>query len=288
MTSAPTFDAATFKDGQRQEWRSCAAGWDRWHPVLEGETAGGLQTARLLELARVGPGDTVLDVATGCGEPALTAARAVRPGGRVVATDLVAEMLDFARRRAERAGLDNVEFVEADAEELDFEEQTFDAVLCRHGLQFLVDVGGTLGRLRSFLKDGGRLAAVVWGPAPTVGFARALPVILEELELPPPPRGGPGIFALADPGALAETAAGAGLREVETDTFTVTYKAASPADWTRLVRDVSAPLATLLAGRPPEVQERVWAQVTKAWAPFATPDGGVDVPCQAVSLAATR
>lgn len=288
MTQVAAFDPVAFKDSQRDEWGSAAAGWHRWLEVLEADEAGGAQTEKLLTLARIGPGDVVLDVATGYGEPGLTAARAVQPGGRVVCSDLAGEMLAFARQRAEQAGLDNVEFVEADAEQLDFDAETFDAITCRHGLQFLTDVAGTVRRYRGFLKPGGRLAALVWGPPPTVGFARAVPVILEELELPPPPSGRPGIFALADAEALARLVADAGFGDVETGSLPVVYETATPQDWTQLVRDISPPIAKLVEGQPPEVAERVWGKVTEAWAPFTTPAGGTRIECQAVWVAGTR
>ena len=134
---------------------------------------------KLVELAGIGPGDTVLDVATGYGEPALTAARSVGPTGRVVATDIAADLLAFGRERAAQAGLDNVDFLEADAEALSFGEEEFDAILSRQGLQFLPDVSGTLRRLHRFLRRDGRLACAVWGPPGTVQFARPVPLILE-------------------------------------------------------------------------------------------------------------
>jgi ubiquinone/menaquinone biosynthesis C-methylase UbiE len=74
---------------------------------------------RLLELAEVGPGDRVLDIATGIGEPAVTTARRVGPEGRVLATDIAPGMLEIGRERAAELGLDNVEFWEADAEALE-------------------------------------------------------------------------------------------------------------------------------------------------------------------------
>lgn len=288
MATVDTFDPAAFTQAQREEWESAAAGWNRWHPVLEGETAGKVQTRTLLELAAIGPGDTVLDVATGCGEPGLSAARAVRPEGRVVCTDLSEQMLAFARRRAHEAGLDNIEFVAAAAEDLDFEPQTFDAILCRHGLQFVVDLPGTLQRLRTFLKPGGRLAAIVWGPPQQVQFSLAVPVILEELQLPPPPTGRPGIFALADADALSRLVTEAGFGEVATGTLEVIYEADSARDWTQLIRDISPPITNLVKGQPPDVQERVWQKVTEAWAPFATPDGSVRLTCLALWVAGTR
>jgi enediyne biosynthesis protein CalE5 len=113
-------------------------------------------------LAGIGPGDTVLDVATGYGEPALTVARVVGPNGRVVATDIAPDLLGFGRERAARAGLNNIDFVAADAETLTFAEEEFDAVVSRQGLQFLPDVVGTLRRLHRVLKRDGRLSFAVW------------------------------------------------------------------------------------------------------------------------------
>lgn len=290
MATTERFDPVAFKEQQRGEWQSAAAGWEAWRHVLDAEAAGGAQTRTLLELARIGPGDAVLDVATGYGEPGLSAARAVAPGGRVVLTDLAADMLAYARKRAEAMDLGDVEveLVEADAEDLAFEDESFDAITCRHGLQFLADVAGTLRRYHRFLKPGGRLAAVVWGPPPTVKFSLAIPVILKELELPPPPAGRPGIFALADAAALATLVEGAGFRDVETGTLPVVYETDGPEQWTRLIRDISPPITRLVDGRPPEVQERVWAKVTEAWAPFTSPDGRTRIDCRAIWVAGTR
>ncbi len=65
---------------------------------------------RLVELAKIKAGDRVLDIATGTGEPAITAARKVGPNGRVIGTDHSPGMLEVARRRAASLGLTNVEY----------------------------------------------------------------------------------------------------------------------------------------------------------------------------------
>jgi enediyne biosynthesis protein CalE5 len=242
----------------------------------------------LVELARIGPGDAVLDVAAGYGEPGLTAARAVAPGGHVVCTDISAEMLAVGRERAAAAGLDNVEFLEFDAEELAFKEASFDAVLSRQGLQFLPDVAGVLARLHSFLKPGGRLAAAVWGPPQTVQFAAPVPVIRAELQLPPPPAGIPGPFALADADQLAGLVEAAGFTDVETGTVTAIYQTDSPELATRWLRDVAPPITALVDAQSPEVQERVWAKVTQAWASYTTGGGRVRLENQAVWVTGTK
>jgi SAM-dependent methyltransferase len=252
------------------------------------EAGGEIVSRTLVELAGIGPGDTVLDVATGYGEPALTAARVVVPNGRVLATDIAADMLEFGRERAAQADLDNVEFLEADAEALSFDDESFDAILCRQGLQFLPDALGTLQRFHTFLKRDGRLAAAVWGPPDTVQFARPVSVILTALDLPAPPPGRPGIFALADRHALKRLVADAGYRDVKTGTVTAVYETSSPEDFTHWARDVAPPIANLLKGQSLEVQEEVWRKVTEAWTPLTTADGRVRTENQAIWVAATK
>jgi SAM-dependent methyltransferase len=163
MAPSSTFDPVEFKQNIRTEWRSAADGWRRWLDVVEGPEGGQRHSARLIELAELRPGDRVLDVGGGYGEPSLSAARVVGPEGRVVCTDISAEMLATARERADAASLSNIEFIESDAEELVLEEGSFAAVLSRATLMFLPDVAGTLKRLHRFLEPGGRLAASVWG-----------------------------------------------------------------------------------------------------------------------------
>jgi SAM-dependent methyltransferase len=288
MTGTTIFDPAQYKASIRTEWRAAAPGWRAWVEVLEAENGGGAVSRTLIELARIGPGDAVLDVAAGYGEPGLTAARTVAPGGRVVCTDISAEMLAIGRERAAAEGLDNLQFVEGDAEELRFEEATFDAVLSRQGLQFLPDVPGVLTRLHAVLKPHGQLAAAVWGPPGTVQFAAPVPVIRAELQLPPPPAGIPGPFALADAGQLVELVEAAGFTDVATGTVTAIYQTGSPELATRWLRDVAPPISSLVDGRPPEVQEHVWAKVTQAWAPYTTPDGRVRLENQAVWVTGTK
>ena len=288
MTKTPTFDPAQYRDSMRTEWRDAAPGWRAWLEVLEAADGGQAVSRSLVELARIGPGDAVLDVAAGYGEPGLTAARAVAPGGHVVCTDISAEMLAVGRERAAAAGLDNVEFLEFDSEELAFKEASFDAVLSRQGLQFLPDVAGVLARLHSFLKPGGRLAAAVWGPPQTVQFAAPVPLIRAELQLPPPPAGIPGPFALADAGQLVGLVEAAGFTDVETGTLTAVYQTDSPELATRWLRDVAPPITALVDAQSPEVQERVWAKVTQAWASYTTPGGRVRLENQAVWVTGTR
>lgn len=288
MTPSDAFDPAAFKENIRTEWRSAAAGWRKWVPVVEAEEGGQRHSAKLIELAELRLGDSVLDVGGGYGEPSVTAARAVGPEGRVVCTDISPEMLDVARERAIDAGLANLEFVARDAEELEFDDESFDAVLSRATLMFLPNVAGTLQRLHRSLKPGGRLAASVWGPPSTVQFAAAFPVVARELGLPSPPPGRPGAFALGDPDRLQDLVTGAGFRDVRTGTVSIVFETDSPERFTEFIRDVAPQLITLLSDRPAAVQEHVWSKVTDAYRAFEGTDGRVRTENQSIWVKGVR
>jgi ubiquinone/menaquinone biosynthesis C-methylase UbiE len=70
MTGTTTFDPAQYKASIRTEWRDAASGWRAWLDVLEAADGGQAVSRTLVERAGIGPGDAVLDVAAGYGEPA--------------------------------------------------------------------------------------------------------------------------------------------------------------------------------------------------------------------------
>ena len=273
----------------QNKWATDAAGWRKSHGFLESEGGGKRLSARLVELSGIGPGDSVLDVAGGYGEPSLTAARVVGPDGHVICNDISGDMLAFGRERAAVAGLENIEFFERDAEQLEFDPESFDAVLSRSGLMFLSDVQGTLKKFHAFLKPGGRLAASVWGPPPTVQMLAAMPVVFEQLNIAPPPMDGPGTFALADAGKLGDLVDGAGFRDVETGTLTVTYEADSPEEFTVIIWSLAPAMITdLVNAQSPETRQCVLDRVIEAYARFQQPDGRVRTENQAIWVSGTK
>ena len=143
------------KEQQRRQWSGNAAGWDSMHERLEREMAA--VTAWLCREAMLAPGMRVLDLACGSGHPALNVARLVQPGGSVVATDLVEEMVEVTRRRAREAGLDNVETRVMDLENIEFADGSFDAATCRFGVMFCPEPLRALSEVKRVLKDGAAL-----------------------------------------------------------------------------------------------------------------------------------
>ncbi|KZD04867.1 class I SAM-dependent methyltransferase [Oceanibaculum pacificum] len=172
--------ADSFKQWQKQAWTERGEGWDRRADELE-EMSRRFNDP-LLDLAGLEPGMIVLDLASGAGEPALSAAKRVGPGGQVLATDLAPAMMAGIRRRAKAAGLSNIGFEIADAEALPFPDASFDRVTCRFGLMFFPDPLKALRESLRVLKPGGRAAFMVWGPlADNALFAVTLEAAIETL-----------------------------------------------------------------------------------------------------------
>ena len=285
--STQTFDPATYKAGQRRDWTEAAEGWKKWWRPLE--AALGPVGDRLIQLAAIRPGHRVLDVATGIGEPAVTAARLVGPAGRVVGTDISPGMLEVATERAAEIGLGNVEFHEMDAEALDLPESSFDAVLCRFGLMFLPDVDRTLVGIRRLLVPGGHFAASVWGPPERYPMvAVAFGAVARVLELPAPAPGTPGPFSLADGDALAGRFRAAGFADVQTETLLVRFEFDSLDEYILFLQEVAAPINNLLAHESPERRAQVWRAVGEATEQFVGADGRLQASGESILVGGRR
>lgn len=113
---------------------------------------------RLVELASLRSGQQVLDIATGTGLAAIAAAEVVGPAGSVLGTDFASGMLQQARKKVAGLGLANIEFAEADADEQEFRESQFDAVLCSSAIVYLTDIPQALRQWYNALKPGGVVA----------------------------------------------------------------------------------------------------------------------------------
>jgi SAM-dependent methyltransferase len=279
-------DPVEFRDGQRAQWNTAATGW-RKHSELIDAAASGVSD-RLVEMADVKPGDRVLDVAAGYGEPSLSAAKVVGEDGAVVATDISGEMLAYGRERAEAAGLRNIEFVESDAASLDFPEGSFDAALSRWGIIFEPDGEAAAERVRGFLEPGGKMAISSWGTPEEVPFL-AIPMMtaMKRLDVPPPPPGTPGPLSRPTPEALGGLLAGGGFSEIETERTEVTLEWGSAEEFTTFVREIAPPIRAMIDPHPEDVQAATWNAITEAVRERAAADGTLTLTSVAL-LAAGR
>jgi len=270
----------TLKRSERERWNKVAPAWATWWHVLE----RGAQplSDRMVELAAIEAGQRVLDIASGLGEPAATAARRVGPGGRVVATDQSSGMVAAGRERALTLGLPQLEFREMDADAPDLPEASFDAVLCRWGLMFLPDLDRALLGLRRLLVPGGRMCAAVWSTAdevPMIGMPARIARSL--IDVPPPAPDAPAPpapFALADVHALEAAFTRAGFVRARHETMKVTMTFESTEQFTAFVSEMSSSMAALLEDQPAAKRDLVWLGIREAAAAFADGTGTVRMP----------
>jgi enediyne biosynthesis protein CalE5 len=267
-----TIDAVEFREGQRTQWNTAATGWRKWSELID--TAASAISDRLVELAGVKPGDRVLDVAAGYGEPSLTAAKAAGPQGSVVATDISAEMLSYGRERAAASGLGNIEFVESDASSLDYPAGSFDAALSRWGIIFEPDAEAAAARIRGFLRPGARMAISSWGPPEAVPFL-GIPVrtAMQRLDVQPPPPGTPGPLSRPTPEAVGGLLEGGGFSDIEVEEAEVTMELGSPEEFTTFVKEIAPPIRAMIDPHPQQVQDETWAAITDAVRREAAEDG---------------
>lgn len=253
------------------------------------ETAAGPLSEHMVGLAGIAPGHRVLDIATGLGEPAVTAAHRVGPNGSVLATDFSAEMIGFGRRRADDLGLKNITFQQMDAQALDVIDASFDAVLCRWGLMFLDDLDAALRGILGALKPGGRFVTSIWGPpdgAPALSLGAR--VVHRHLGMPPPREGTKTPFAFSDVAAFQDRVAAIGFSHVQGDWINVRFDFASAEEFTQFRRDRSGVLKKAIAGYPEAEQEAAWADLREAARDFADEDGRVRLDNAAYWVMAER
>jgi SAM-dependent methyltransferase len=194
--------------------------------------AGRLQPAADALVARldIGPGQDVLDVATGTGNAAITAAAA---GATVTGLDLTPELFDVARQRADAADV-QIEWVPGDAEQLPFPDASFDRVLSVFGAMFAPDQQKTAAELVRVCRPGGTIGVASWTPQGLFGQMVML-LTLRSPQPPPPDFKPPALWGLEDyVGGLFD---GLGV-ELAFERGSIVFDQDSPDAWvTELERD---------------------------------------------------
>jgi SAM-dependent methyltransferase len=282
----PSFDAAKYKSAQREQWNKDGAAWRRWTPTLDrwyGEV-----TRQMLDLARIQPGQRILDIAAGAGEPAVSAAERVGPGGYVLATDISEGIVALALQVARERGLDQIETRAMDGEKLELPDASFDAALCRLGLMYMPHPVEALREWRRVLRPGGRVAVVVFS-TPDRNSWGAVPVsiIHRRAQLPPPVPGQPGPFSLGGPGVLEGVFRQAGFTDPEVRTVAAPLRMATAAEFVRLAREAFGAFNAMMAHLSPQERESVWNEVEGSMRGFESP-GGFEVPGECLVGAATK
>lgn len=278
--STATFDPAAYKRTTREQWQTAAEPWYRWGPTLEDWLAQA--TELMLDVARIGPGNRVLDVAAGAGGQTIAAARRAGPEGAVLATDISGNILDFAARRALDEGLSNVATRVMDGEALEVAPGSFDAVISRVGFIYFPDQQAAFAGMRRALKPGGRLAGVVYSTPEANGFfSIPVSIIRRRAALPAPLPGQPGPFSFGAPGAIEAVYRDAGFTSVEVRRVAAPLRMSSAAECVRFERESFGALHQMLSSLGESERADVWSEIEQELSQFETPDG-FEGPCELI------
>jgi SAM-dependent methyltransferase len=278
-------DPDAYREASLERWQRAAAGWSRRREALQRIAAP--VTSWMVDAIAPQPGQVVLELAAGPGDTGLAAAERVGPTGRLICSDFAEPMLDVARERARQLGIGNVEFRPLNAESLDLETASVDAVLCRWAYMLLVDPAAGLQETRRVLRPGGRVALAAWdAPQRNPWAAVAVEETRRRLDLPPPPPEEPGMFALSPAGRIEALLAQAGFAEIVVDAIDLVMAYRSFEDWWVTTLDLSRPFAEMVESRPEAERPGIQGSLRRALTPFAGSDGALSIPARTLVAAA--
>ena len=194
-------------------WQTSAQYWDKYRALIAQMFAP--LTAGLIEEARIGAGQKVLDIGGGSGEPSLTISEIVGPTGSVMYTDPVAGMVETAQAAAVQRGLTNIDFRQCSADDLPFADNTFDVAVGRLSAMFFADPAIGVREALRVIRDGGCVSFAVWGPKEANPFFSTVNDVVDRfVESPEEHPDAPDAFRFATPGKLAAVLEKAGAKSM--------------------------------------------------------------------------
>ncbi len=270
-----------YKNYTRETWDECAG---KYLPLMK-------QLApyhkALLDLVQPRPGEKVLDVCTGPGEPAISMASRVEPGGQVTGIDLSSKMNEIATKTSEKRKLSNVRFLTMDAEKLDLPPDNFDLAVSCFGLQIVTQPETVAQEIFRVLKPGGRVAFTVWSKGDR---ATALDVLIGPmLEYAEPDETGylPTPYELGGEGELTKMLDTIGLVSAKEMRVTNNWVANSVEDYLNMVLEGS-PLGHSLSEETQETQRDVIEKAKRNISQYAVPGKGVSIPAECIIAYASK
>jgi SAM-dependent methyltransferase len=261
----------------RERWARAAAGWEARADWFHQQTLP--VSAWLVEAIDPQPGQTILDLAAGIGDTGFLAAELIQPGGTLITADFSPDMLTAAQRRAARHHVTNVRFRQMDANlPLDQPAASLDGVLCRWGYMLLNDGEDALRETRRILKPQAAVALAAWTAADDNLWSAAPVRILQRRGVLPPDPPGPGQFAWAEPGAVADHMEAAGFVEPRVERLDFTMRFADVDEWWVHVTQASTRVGEADRDLDFATRSDVLADLEVAAEPFEQPDGTLVVP----------
>ena len=241
----------------------------------------GPATEMMLDLAEVRTGSRVLDVAAGTGDQTVMAAQRVGPNGYVLATDISASMLKLAADAAREAGLTNVETRVMDAENIDLDADSFDAVICQLGLMVFPNPVKVLRAMRHVVRQGGKVATLVFSTAKKNPYQGITLGVASQFGSTPPP-----LFFLGETDVLENTFRESGLLNITVRPVNFRRHYSSTAEVIQRLKE-SAVLRQPIEKLGEAERQQAWAEIERQMSQLEG-STGIDVPGEFLIGVGTR
>lgn len=270
-----------------KKWSGSAPFWEKHREAIRQMFAP--VSRALAEAAGVATGNSVLDVATGPGEPALSLAAIVGPQGKVCGVDPIPAMVEAARRAADLQGFGNTQFEVAFADALPYPDASFDAVVSRFGVMFFPSPADGLREMLRVLRPGGKLAVAAWCSNERNPFHSALSRVMKKhVDSPPPDPDAPDAFRFAPAGKLRDAMLQAGGPNPAEHLLQFRIESPLPvAEFLALRLEMSDKFRETFGAFSPEEQAEVTGETLESLGEYA--DGsGMSFPAEVWIVSATR
>jgi ubiquinone/menaquinone biosynthesis C-methylase UbiE len=247
------------REQQKQSWNKFSSGWKKWDDLtMEFLKPMGNE---IIGCIKPSGNQSILDVASGTGEPGLTIA-AMLDGGTVYLTDLAEDMLVIAKENAETRGVTNIEIKACDICDLPFADISFDAISCRFGFMFFPDMQKAANEMARVLKPGGKIATSVWNiPEKNFWVTATMGTIMKNMDLPQNQSGAPGMFRCSKPGFMKEIFENAGFKNISEKEVITKLKSGTVERYWSMMTEVGAPIVAALSKADDVLREKIRKEV---------------------------
>lgn len=269
--------AAAYRSASLDRWAKAAGGWATHREVFQ--AAARPVSGWLVDAIEPQPGHRVLELAAGPGDTGFLAAELIAPGGTLISSDAVEEMLEIARARATELGIVNVEFQTIDAEWIDLPTAELDGVLARWGYMLLADPAAALRETRRILRPGGRVALAAWtDPADNPWTAVAMEEVRRMAGIDEPDLDAPNMFAFRDPGRIRSLLEDTGFTDIAVEQLDIVFRYADLDAWWDIALDLSTSLAEQVGALSPAQRDDLRDAIDARLARYVGADDGVALP----------
>jgi len=270
-------DPSAYRSASRERWARAASGWGTHREVMQ--AAFRPVSGWLVDAIEPQPGHRVLELAAGPGDTGFLAAELIAPGGTLISSDAVEEMLEIARARAAELGISNVEFQTIDAEWIDLPTASLDGVIARWAYMLLADPAAALRETRRVLRPGGRLALAAWtDPSENPWTAVAMEEVRAMAQIDEPDLDAPNMFAFRDPDRIRSLLEETGFTDIVVEQVDILLPYEDLDSWWDMALDISTSLAEQVGRLTPAQRDDLRDVIDERLAPYLASDGTVALP----------